>query len=237
MEDEMAYVYGEASRQSLIKAHHMANSVAPSIPQHLVEKLNGFDGDYLQFANFPWEPIICYMLDFPGDARPPATYIEHGMTTDYFGIGYRDNGYNTSGGIVACSGGIFISQQDSLGWLGDGDGNEPPLSFNQSMESFNMYLAPIMDRPNIEPSVGIIYSQYRHDFWLFSSIKDSWGASYTDKSPWVLPKGWGIVGADSPDGYVGWLNLVIAAKFSKELTAAARYLQKIDVLRNLPMSP
>jgi hypothetical protein len=230
MEDERKIVTGEKSRQSLIKKHHAHNLVAPSIPRHLVASLKGLEGDYSQLANFPWDPLVCYMLDYEID-RTPAAYIEHGMTTDYFGTGTRSNGYNDMGGIVACSGGIFISQQDVLSvWSSESnsydDGLEPQ-SYNQSMESFNKYLAPIMDRPNIEPSVGIIYSKYREDFWLFSTIKESWGADFIHHS-WLLPDGWGLVGKKLPDEYADWLNVIAVARFSEELTAAARYLRTID---------
>ena len=107
MEEEFTELRGEDSRQSLIAKHHKHNLVAPTIPQHLVASLHGFDDDYSQFANFPWDPMVCYMLDAPTDVRPPATFIEYGMTTDFFGTFARSNGYNDMGGIVACSGGIF----------------------------------------------------------------------------------------------------------------------------------
>jgi len=237
MEEEIIYVKGEASRQALMKVHHEHGLVAPTIPQHLVTSLRGVEGDYSQLANFPWDPIVCYMLDAPSIVHPPATYIEHGMTTDYFGTGVRSNGYDDMGGVVACSGGIFISLQETLsGFNDDEDGNEP-RSYNQSMEAFNMYLAPIMDRSSIEPSVGIIYSDYRKDFWLVGSIKKSWGIGFAGESPWTLPKGWGVVGNKTADGYAGWMDVVIAKNFSVELTAGAQYLKKIQTLSDIPKYP
>lgn len=239
MEEKFTELRGEDSRQSLITKHHKHNLVAPSIPQHLVASLHGFDDDYSQFANFPWDYMVCYMLDAPGDVRPPATYIEHGMKSDYFGTGTRSNGYNDMGGIVACSGGIFISQQDLLSTYSSystDDDISKPRSYNQSMEAFNMYLAPVMDRPNIKPSVAVIYSKYRGDFWLISSIKKSWGVGFGDHS-WVLPKGWGIVGNRTADGYAGWMDVVIEKNFSVELTAGAQYLKKIQALSNIPWYP
>jgi hypothetical protein len=240
MEEEFTELRGEDSRQSLISKHHKHDLVAPSIPQHLVASLHGFDGDYSQFANFPWDPMVCYMLDAPSDVRPPATFIEHGMTTDYFGTFTRSNGYNDMGGVVACSGGIFISQQDNLStyssYSNDDNINEP-RSYNQSMEAFNMYLAPVMDRPNIKPSVAVIYSSYRGDFWLISSIKKSWGIGFAGESSWTLPKGWGVVGNRTADGYAGWMDVVIEKNFSVELTAGAQYLKKIQTLSDIPKYP
>ena len=240
MEEEFTELRGEDSRQSLITKHHKHNLVAPTIPQHLVASLHGFDDDYSQFANFPWDPMVCYMLDAPTDVRPPATFIEYGMTTDFFGTFARSNGYSDMGGIVACSGGIFISQQDNLSSYSSYSQDDDirwPQSYNQSMEAFNMYLAPVMDRPNIQPSVAVIYSKYRGDFWLISSIKKSWGIGFAASSPWTLPKGWGIVGSRTADGYAGWMDVVIEKNFSVELTAGAQYLKKIQTLSNIPRYP
>ena len=234
MEDDSKIVTGEKSRQSLIKKHHAHNLVAPSIPRHLVASLKGVEGDYSQLANFPWDPMVCYVLDYDLD-RTPAAYIEYGMTTDYFGTGTRSNGYNDMGGIVACSGGVFISQQDFLSvWSSESNSYEDelePQSYNQSMESFNMYLAPLMNRPNYSPTVGIIYSEYRGDFYLFSSMSETWGARTdpSDPSGWTLPDGWGLVGSEGEEGYIGWLNVLLSGNFSEELNAACRYLLNVRV--------
>ena len=227
MEVKELVVQGEASRQSLMKVHHAFDLIAPSIPQHLVASLQGYEGDYVQSANFPWKPIVCYMLEFEMD-RVPATYIEHGLKTDFFGTGSRSNGYSGMGGVVACSGGIFISQQDSLSSFDDDDHPNRPRSYNESMESFNMYLAPIMNRENVKPSVGVIYSSYRRDFLLVSSIEESWSAGLSDQFRGKLPRGWGIVGSRDFDGYTDWLNVIIEKNYSEELTAGAKYLRFVD---------
>jgi hypothetical protein len=227
MEYKEVFVQGEASRQSLLNVHHHFGLIAPTIPQHLVAPLQGYEGDYSQSANFPWSEMVCYMLDFEVE-RVPATYIKHGLKTDFFGTGSRSNGYSGMGGIVASSGGIFVSQQDSLSHFDDDDHPNRPRSYNQSMESFNMYLAPVMNRENIRPSVGVIYSSYRNDFLLVSSIKESWGVGPAGRSSWTLPRGWGFVGSKEPDSDTGWLNVIIKENFSEELTAAARYLRYVD---------
>jgi len=235
--EEITYVEGEASRQTLMKVHHTFNLVAPIIPEHLIPAMRGEEGAYKQFANFPWDPMVCYMLEFPGERHAPAVYIEHGMTTDFFGTGSRSNGYNSMGGVVACSGGIFISQQDTLSSFGyDEDGLEPK-SYNQSMEAFNMYLAPLMNRPFVEPSVAIIYSEYRNDFLLFSSVKELWGAGpqIQEGGPqWILPDGWGLVGTSAEDGYIGWLNVINHPIYPEEIRAAARYLLHAKGQLNIP---
>lgn len=59
MEYEELVVQGEASKQSLMKVHHAFDLIAPSIPQHLVASLQGYEGDYVQSANFPWSPMVC----------------------------------------------------------------------------------------------------------------------------------------------------------------------------------
>ena len=226
MEEEIKFITGEASKRAITEVHHSGGLVAPIIPKHLVPALKGIDGNYSQCANFPWDPMACYMLEFevPG---VPIAYLEHGMKMDYFGSGCRSNGYNTMGGIIVCSGGIFLSQQDMLNAYGSTE--DEPSSYNESMEAFNMYLAPLMNRPGYKPSVAIIYSEYRRDFCLFSTIKESWGAWNTEsvrstESKWNLPSGWGMVGEISDDGYVGWLHVVLAGNFSEELSAACRYL-------------
>jgi hypothetical protein len=159
------------------------------------------------------------------------------MTTDFFGTGSRSNGYNSMGGVVACSGGIFISQQDTLSSFGyDEDGLEPK-SYNQSMEAFNMYLAPLMNRPFVEPSVAIIYSEYRNDFLLFSSVKELWGAGPQIQEgglQWTLPDGWGLVGTSAEDGYIGWLNVINHPIYPEEIRAAARYLLHAKGQLNIP---
>ena len=227
MEVKELVVQGEASRQSLMKVHHEFDLIAPSVPQHLVASLQGYEGDYVQSANFPWSPMVCYMLEFEVD-RVPATYIKHGLKTDFFGTGSRSNGYSGMGGVVACSGGIFISQQDSLSHFDEDDHPNRPRSYNESMESFNMYLAPIMNRENVKPSVGVIYSSYRRDFLLVSSIEESWSAGLSDQFRGKLPRGWGIVGSRDLDGYTDWLNVIIEKNYSEELTAGAKYLRFVD---------
>jgi hypothetical protein len=227
MEYKEVFVQGEASRQSLLNVHHHFGLIAPTIPQHLVASLQGYEGDYSQSANFPWSEMVCYMLEFEDD-RVPATYIEHGLKIDFFGTGSRSNGYSGMGGVVTCSGGIFVSQQDSLSHFDDDDHPNRPRSYNESMESFNMYLAPIMNRENVKPSVGVIYSSYRRDFLLISSIEESWGVGPAGRSSWRLPSGWGFVGSKEPDSDTGWLNVIIEENFSEELTAAAQYLRYVD---------
>ena len=168
------------------------------------------------------------MLDLD-ESRVPAAYIEHGMTTDYFGSGVRSNGYNVMGGIVVCSGGIFLSLQDTISSVLAPEGRAS--SYNQSIESFNMYLAPLMNRPDYSPTVGIIYSKYRGDFYLFSSMSETWGARTdpSDPSGWTLPDGWGLVGSEGEEGYIGWLNVLLSGNFSEELNAACRYLLNVRV--------
>ena len=227
MEYEELVIQGEASRQSLMKVHHAFDLIAPSVPQHLVASLQGYEGDYSQSANFPWSPMVCYMLEFETD-RAPAIYIKHGLKTDFFGTGSRSNGYSGMGGVVACSGGIFISQQDSLSHFDEDDHPNRPRSYNESMESFNMYLAPVMNRENVKPSVGVIYSSYRNDFLLVSSIKESWGVGPAGRSSWKLPRGWGFVGSKDSDGDTDWLNVIIEENYSEELTAGAKYLRFVD---------
>jgi len=227
MEYEEFFIQGELSRQTLLKVHHHYGLIAPTIPQHLVASLQGYEGEYSQIANFPWSQMVCYMLDFEVE-RAPATYIKHGLKTDFFGTGSRSNGYSGMGGIVASSGGIFVSQQDSLSHFDEDDHPNRPRSYNESMESFNMYLAPVMNRENIKPSVGVIYSSYRNDFLLVSSIKESWGVGPAGRSSWTLPKGWGFVGSKESEGDADWLNVIIEENFSEELTAGARYLRYVD---------
>ena len=223
MDNSINMVTGQASLLTLQQVHHESGLVAPIVPQHLVEALNGAEGDYSQLANFPWNQMACYMLTMESE-KVPADFLEHGLRTDYFGSGCRGNGYNTCGGIVVCSGGIFLSQQDMLGSVFSSD--DQPSSYNTSMEAFNMYLAPLMNRPNRRPSVGIIYSEYRGDLCLFSTIPESWGASSleSDRHIWDLPAGWGMVGEITKDDYIGWMHVVLAGNFSRELSAACRYL-------------
>jgi hypothetical protein len=85
-----------------------------------------------------------------------------------------------------------------------------------------------MNRENIKPSVGVIYSSYRNDCLLVSSIKESWGIGPSGRSSWKLPTGWGFVGSKESEGHTDWLNVVIEENFSEELTAGARYLRYVD---------
>ena len=228
MENENIFVTGEASKQAFTQIHHADGLVAPIIPRHLVPALKGYSQDYVHSANFPWDSMVCYMLDLE-ESRVPAAYIEHGMTTDYFGSGLRSNGYNVMGGIVTCSGGIFLSQQNTISSTFAPEGSAS--SYSQSMESFNMYLAPLMNRPDYSPTVGIIYSKYRGDFYLFSSMSETWGARTDPRDPseWTLPDGWGLVGSEGEEGYIGWLNVLLSGNFSEELNAACRYLLNVRV--------
>ena len=223
MDDSINIVNGQASLLTLQQVHHGHGLVAPIVPRHLVEELSGDEENFCQVANFPWSPMACYVL-MPESGKVPAEFLERGMRTDYFGCGARSNGYSDFGGIVVCSGGIFLSQQNVIT---SGFSSDAGLAgYTPTMEAYNMHLAPLMNRQNRRPSVGMIYSEYRRDFCLFSTIPESWGASSleSDRHIWDLATGWGMVGEITEDNYIGWLHVVLAGNFSTELSAACRYL-------------
>ena len=226
MEDERIKVTGEASVRSLKHVRVGDIVLSPIVPEHLIPAMTGYKGEYQQGANFPWNPMACYRLE-DVENQVPLPFLLHGMSTDYFGSGFYGNGYSDMGGIVVCSGGIFLSQQDAINFMARPNGRSG--SYGQSVKSFNTHLAPLMNRQNRRPSVAIIYSSYRHNFCLFSSSEESWGKVSEDEyqRPWALPDGWGLVGSGAENGEMEWLNVVIANNFSEELTAAAHYLLSV----------
>ena len=226
MEDERKIVTGEASVRSLKHVLIGDCMLSPIVPEHLIPNMTGYEGEYQQAANFPWNHMACYRLE-DVENQVPLAFLLHGMSTDYFGSGFYSNGYSEMGGIVVCSGGIFLSQQDAVNFMGRP--NSRSGSYGQSVKAFNTHLAPLMNRQNRRPSVAIIYSSYRRNFCLFSSIEESWGNVSEDEyqTPWALPDGWGLVGSGAENGEMEWLNVVVTKNFSEELTAAAHYLLSV----------
>lgn len=225
MDDSINIVTGQASLLTLNQVHHESGLVAPIVPRHLVSALTGGAGEYSQQANFPWSSMACYILMMEVE-QIPKDLLDHGCMIDYFCSGERNNGYNTCGGIVVCSGGIFLSQQNVLGSMSRSEGHV--AGYGKTIEAFNTHLAPLMDRPNRRPSVAVIHSEYRNQLCVFSSDPESWASPISTneghEQRWTLPEGWGIVGEMGHDGDVGWLNVVLARDVSPELSAACRFL-------------
>ena len=130
MEDERIKVTGEASVRSLKHVRVGDIVLSPIVPEHLIPAMTGYKGEYQQGANFPWNPMACYRLE-DVENQVPLAFLLHGMSTDYFGSGFYGNGYSDMGGIVVCSGGIFLSQQDAINFMARPNGRSG--SYGQSV--------------------------------------------------------------------------------------------------------
>lgn len=172
-----------------------------------------------------WSPEAAYGLQFGIDDESGRTaslrdYWEGCASApwafDYF---ERSNGYSTSIGLIARSPGLFVSQQAS-----------GSASSDRLMGAFNRNLVPVLEDTLAEGAAMVVYSQYRQDAYILSSVEESWD-EYAPLSRVLapIPEGWGIVGTwsnfdedrYSPRG----LDLIASENYSVQITACARYLR------------
>ena len=102
--------------------------------------------------------------------------------------------------------------------------------WNSCTTPFNEYLSPVLERAGSNGAAMVVFSDYRGDAYIVSSVEASWD-EYAPMSAVLgpLPEGFGIVGV--------WMNFdearytprsfddVINANWSEQITASAKYLR------------
>jgi hypothetical protein len=170
-----------------------------------------------------WSDIAGYHLGLGmEDASLRRYWEDFPSIPDAFVYSERGNGYGTGMGFVARSSGFFVSQQV---WEDD-----ESKKWNLCTKSFNENLASILEKSSSSGAAMVVFSDYRGDSYIVSSVEKSWD-EYAPMSAvhGPLPEGFGIVGV--------WTNYdearytprafddVIDADWSEQITASARYLR------------
>ena len=170
-----------------------------------------------------WSVVAGYGLEFGMEDASLARYWEDlPWIPDAFVYYVRGNQVGSGTGFVARSTGLFVSQQV---W-----DSRPDNQWNVCTESFNKHLAPLLEKCGVSGAAMVVFSSYRGDAYIVSSVESSWDeyASVRDVLG-PLPEGFGIVGVWS--GYdknrytPRSLDDVIEANWSEQITASAKYLR------------
>lgn len=182
----------------------------------------------------PWYLGAGYSLEM-GMADPSLAryWLDFPSIPDAFEYSEHSNQNGDGLGFLARSPGLFVSQQV---WL---SGAQTP--WNVCTTSFNKYLARILENSGPEGAAMVIFSDYREDAYIVSCVEESWD-EYAPNSAVMgpLPEGFGIVGVW--DGYdenrytPRSLDDVIAADWSEQITASARYLRDCLAATARPVS-
>lgn len=157
-----------------------------------------------------------------------TAYLEGQPDGDFFCYSEHSNGYSSFGGFVVRTQGMLISHQVAL----DRATTEYPFNA-QTFDAFNKYLTPYLhDEPeSIFDHVIVLYSEYRRDFWIFSTDPRSWDSNKpADHDRSRIPERYGIVGRwRTPledETYtprpLGQFN---SPSYTPRLRAAAQYLE------------
>jgi hypothetical protein len=171
----------------------------------------------------PWQFGAGYSLDAGfGEASLDSYWHDLESIPDAFEYSEHGNMAGVGMGFLARSPGLFVSQQV---WVG-GAGEE----WNTCTESFNKNLAPIMEYAGSSGAAMIIFSSYRNDACIVSSVPASWD-EYAPLSAVLgpLPEGFGIVGVwtnyDEARYTPRAFDEIIDADWSEQITASAMYLR------------
>jgi hypothetical protein len=176
------------------------------------------------------DPIAGYGLEFGrneerSSSNDPISLADYlnlpSAVPEYFAWWDRSNGYNTCGGFVTRSWGLFVSQQ----WF-FGENN------HQYIKVFNSYLAPyLQSEPESEfDHVIVVYSAYREDAYIASTDPRSWDhRTPSERLLLPLPEGYGLVGnwrAHDADYVARQLSSFDSDLYMPRLRAATRYLEE-----------
>ncbi len=132
-------------------------------------------------------------------------------------------------GFIVRGHGLFVSQQtfsDSNAWTICMRG----FNWNTYTQSFNDHLAPVIASSSQNGSAMVVFSDFRGDAYIVSSVEASWD-EYAPMSAVLgpLPHGFGIVGVwtnyDEARYTPRSLDEIINANWSEQITASAKYLR------------
>jgi|LakMenEpi03Aug12_release.lakeMendotaPanAssembly.Ray.scaffolds.fasta_scaffold213880_2 hypothetical protein len=205
--------------------------VAPLLSTGIINGLRGFPlGSLAMTEHFgsnekdgKWSDIAGYHLGMGmEDASLRRYWEDFPSIPDAFVYSERSNGYGAGMGFVARSVGLFVSQQV---W----DSSESQ-KWNLCTKSFNSNLTPILDKSPSTGAAMVVFSDYRGDAYIVSSVERSWD-EYAPMSAvhGPLPEGFGIVGVwtgyDENRYTPRSFDDIIDAGWSEQITASAKYLR------------
>jgi len=223
--------FGWDANARMAQLFEAAGYEAPLLSVKVVEDLiSDEDGSYARTSHFSfdedsdsWNAIAGYHLGLAmSDASLDRYWNDFPERPDAFVYSEHGNQAGTGMGFVFKSPTLFVSQQV---WESGANG-----LWNRCTQSFNKHLASLLNESNSSDSAMVVFSDYREDAYIVSSVEESWD-EYSPMSAVMgpLPKGFGIVGV--------WTNYeesrytphplddVIRANWSAEITACARYLK------------
>lgn len=172
-----------------------------------------------------WSDVAGYHLGMGmEDASLRRYWDDFPSIPDAFGYSERSNGYGGAGmGFIARAVGLFVSQQ---AWDNGTNGR-----WNACTDSFNKNLAPVLEKSPSSGAAMVVFSDYRGDAYIVSSVEASWD-EYAPMSSVLgpLPHGFGIVGVwtnyDEARYTPRSFDEIINANWSEQITASARYLRE-----------
>ena len=224
-------IYGWDANAELTQRFEKNGYVAPLLSTGIIEDLKvGLDSFLTATSHFwtgnassSWIPGAGYGLEFGmNDASLARYWGDFPSLPDAFEYSEHGNQAGTGMGFVARSSGLFVSQQV---WVSGG-----AAPWNRCTDSFNTNLAGVLENAGPDGAAIVVFSDYRLDAYIISSVEASWDEYAPVRAVLgPLPEGFGIVGVWSnydPDRYTPRsFDDVIAANWSDQITAGARYLR------------
>jgi hypothetical protein len=223
--------FGWDANARLTQGFENAGYVAPLLSTGIINGLRGFPYGFLAVTEHfgsneddgKWSDIAGYHLGLGmEDASLRRYWEDFPSIPDAFVYSERGNGYGTGMGFVARSSGLFVSQQV---WEDD-----ESKKWNLCTKSFNENLASILEKSSSSGAAMVVFSDYRGDSYIVSSVEKSWD-EYAPMSAvhGTLPEGFGIVGVwtnyDEARYTPRAFDEIIDADWSEQITASARYLR------------
>lgn len=232
---------GKAAEKNLRRVLSDAGYSVPKVHRRAVEHLKGEDFLAATEPHFGHEAGLSvyggYGLEFgfPGRNRDGEDnssllhrYWEHvPEIPDMFLFGSRSNGYGLAVFILARGRGAFVSQQNWFHYLDE----EIPEQFNRCTDAYNEYMVPALEDASPSSSVIVVFSSYRRDALILSTVERSWIANGDALSLRFgpAPAGFGVVfsraSAESDrETHTSLLTEIAGAEYSPEVSAAAHYM-------------
>jgi hypothetical protein len=227
--DEVSFGWDANARMT--QGFENAGYVAPLLSTGIINGLQGLPYGFLAVTDHfglgendgKWIEIAGYHLGMGmQDASLRRYWEDFPSNPDAFVYYEHANQAGCGMGFLARSLGLFVSQQV---WV-SGDGEK----WDMCTRSFNKHLAPVLEKSPSTGSAMVVFSDYRWDAYIVSSVEASWD-EYAPMSAVLgpLPEGFGIVGVwagfDERRYTPRSFDDVIDADWSEQITASARYLR------------
>lgn len=242
LEKELRILKGVEAFNEMLQIMESGISVAPELEKDLIPFLSvdpesnsiwteQFSSD---FKPHNWKLGAGHDLELGMEDASLLHYWEDWPTIpwafEYSQTSYDDGSrYGDICGFIVRGHGLFVSQQafaDSNAWTVCMRG----FNWNTYTQSFNDHLAPVIASSGQNGAAMVVFSDYRGDAYIVSSVEASWD-EYAPMSAVLgpLPHGFGIVGVwtnyDEARYTPRSFDEIINANWSDQITASARYLR------------